>query len=62
MMTSPGKNVYLISIIDSNNQMQSYCIVATTMAAALTQAQTAAGVTHDATTVQKANGPIQYEV
>lgn len=62
MMTSPGKNVYLISIIDSNNVMRQFCIVASGMAAALTQAQTAAAVTHDATTMQKLTGPIDYEV
>lgn len=43
-MTSPGKNVYIISILDSQSRMQSYTIAATTMALAQAEACTLAGV------------------
>jgi hypothetical protein len=61
-MTSPGKNVYLVTIVNSASSMVQFCIVASGMDAAITQAQTAAGVTSDPSTVQKLTGPINYEV
>ena len=47
------KNVYVISIINSGNQMVSYTVVATSMGAAVQAAQKQAGVTHDPATFQK---------
>lgn len=61
-MTSPGKNVYLVSILNSTGSMVQYCIVSSGMTAAIAQAQTAAGVTSDPATAQKLTGPINYEV
>lgn len=65
-MTSPGKNIYLISIINSVSSMVSYCIVAADLSAAITQAKTAAGVSSDPSSTQKvggmSSGVIDYEV
>lgn len=62
-MTSPGKNVYLISIANAANQMVQYCIVAAGLSAAIAQAQTAAGVTSDPATTQRIpDRSIDYEV
>jgi hypothetical protein len=61
-MTSPTKNVYIVSIINSTGTMVQYCIVSAGMTAAIAQAQTAAGVTSDPVTAQKLAGPINYEV
>ncbi len=47
-MTSPGKNLYIISINDSQGRMQSYRIAATTLTLATAEARTQAGVASDA--------------
>jgi hypothetical protein len=65
-MTSPGKTIYLISIINSANSAVSYCIVGSSLSTAITQAQTAAGVSHDPLSTQKmggmSSGVIDFEV
>lgn len=49
-MTSPGKNIYIISLIDSQKRMQSYHIVAATKVLAEAEACRLAGVTADTET------------
>jgi hypothetical protein len=43
-MTAPGKNLYIISIVDSQSRMQSYRIAATTRTLAEAEACRLAGV------------------
>jgi len=47
------KSLYIISIKDANGRMVSYSIVATSMAAAITKAQTEAGVSSDPESTQR---------
>ncbi len=62
-MTSIGKNVYIISINDSQGRMQSYRIASTTLAAAITEAQRLAGVGEGAEPASSQNaGRIDSEV
>lgn len=49
-MTSNGKNIYQISLTDSQSRMQSYCIVATSLTLATAEARALAGVGEDAET------------
>ena len=56
------KQVYIVSITDSTGKMVSYVIIATTMTAAISAAQTKAGVTTDPQSFQKLAGPVDIEV
>jgi hypothetical protein len=47
------KNVYIVSILNAQNQMVNYTIVAASMTAAIGAAQEKAGVTHDPQSFQK---------
>ena len=53
------KNLYVISILDASNRMQSYGIVATSRAAAEAEAQRLAGV---ASTVEPQTSQILHRV
>ena len=62
-MTSIGKNVYCISINDSQGRMQSYRIAAATLALATAEAQRLAGVSESAEFATSQNtGRIDSEV
>jgi hypothetical protein len=55
------KSLYVVSIVNNQGRMVSYNIVATSMSAAITKAQTEAGVDTDPQTFQKLAG-IDFEV
>lgn len=48
-----SQKVYIISIVNSSNQLVSYNVLAETLAAAIAKAQTAAGVASDPKSFQQ---------